>query len=478
MGYLQQHNQKKGIKAPSITPSSGGYLQQHKISPKKITPTKKPKKITPTPTKKAPKKLIVSAKDIIKKIGDFTIKLISPSKKIITPKVREQIKGIKPTAVKPKQAKLDERQVKKPITIKKPLVLKPKQKKLTQEQMGVIGPTKTFIKPAPKKTVWQKISNEMDKFFGIADTKKARAMNAVQVQKLIKQKTGKTLSTSELAEKGGNIFKNSLMEDVTKELGIRQTVTTKEFGETIMTIAIAAGLATASVTTLTAVGIFAAVSELKSGLISAVKGKGFKLGANQTFSDLFEEAPADVKNILDVMDFLTTAKITHKFYKAQPKAFEKLTKDIIIETKAPRTVNLTAEQVKKINLGLSGKYEADLVKSLELSGNKWKQAVKKGISIEVPTEKLTRIVDKPYWKKVKSIIGAKPTAIETKEIVGAKAREGFAGFLESGEKTPTEVINTVMKSGQEKTVEGKELLKTAMEAKIQGKNIEVTKEVV
>ncbi len=48
-------------------------------------------------------------------------------------------------------------------------------------------------------------------------------------------------------------------------------------------------------------------------------------------------------------------------------------------------------------------------------------------------------------------------------------------FLEAGEKTPQELINKVMSSGQETTAEGKVALKIALQARATGQNIEITK---
>ncbi len=449
MGLLQQSG-ITSLRQPTAT--SSGFLQSSgvtSLSQIKTTPTVKPV----TTTSKSSQGFLSQATNVIKKIAE----------------------GIKFTFVEPNivspvpQSVLDQY----PTTPQKPLLLKPDQKKLTHEQMStIIGPKETFLKQAPKQTVWDKITSKISELFDSAESQKARAMNVMAIKS---RPYGKELDTVKLSEKGGNLIKNTLMEDITKELGIRTTPTTKEFGETILSIAVGMGFITAPLQILRGLVSFATVNEIKSGVISAIKGKGFKLGANQTLSDLFENAPPDVKNVLDIIDFLATAKATHKLYEAEPKIFEKLTKDTLIKIKASTTINLTADEVRKINLGLGGKYESDLVKSLGLSGDEWNKAVREGLTIEIPTEKITRIVDKPYWKKIKSIIGAEPTNIEIKGTEGAKSKVGFAGYLTDGENTPQDIINAVMKSGMENTPEGKEALKTALEAERQGKNIVVEK---
>lgn len=362
----------------------------------------------------------------------------------------------------------------KTTTSKPILTITPTQKKLSTNQLTQVGLDKqqAVLKQAPKQNLWDKITTKISEAFDSPKSQQARAMNAMAVKK---QPYGKNLDVVKLAEKGGNPLKNTLMEDVTKELGIRTAPTTKEFGETILGLAVGTGLVTAPLKMLGGIATFAGLNEFKSGLISAIKGKGFKIGANQTLSDIVPNAPTDVKNVLDLVDFLATAKLSEKVIKSSPEAFEKLTKDTIVKYKMPETVKIPASEVKRVVIGTNTGIEKDILSKLDLTSEQWSKAVKDGIAIDVPAEKITRIVDKPYWEKLKSLIGKEPTNIVNVEGGGQSKVNDVKALLGPGEHTPQEVIGKVIGQGVEKTPEGKALLKQAVEAQKQGTNVLIEK---
>lgn len=476
---LQSYNKATGSSStpqykptgkPKVDSILSSYYSASAKTKAKPTVTPAPKKVAATPiVKQAPQTGVQKA---LKTLGDVSQQAQNVVKTIG--------KGIELTFVKPKIISPVPEKTQPPAgqqqrlqaqpQIKPPVVIKPNQTKLNKDQLStIIGPAQTQLIQGKKQTIWDKIGSFIGEQFDSTKSQQARAMNAMAVKKTHPEIKA---SLSQLSQKGGNIMKNSAMENVTKQLGIRKGGTASEAVSTVFTAAIALGLAEAPVSTAVGIGVFSAINEVKSGLISAIKGKGFKLGANQTLGDLFENAPPDVKNVLDIVDFLATAKATHSVFKASPRAFEILTKDTIEKYNMPKVVNLTPADIKKINLGKTGA-EADLVKSLGLSSSAWRKAVKEGITIEVQSEKLTNIVDKPYWKKIKSMLGKEPTNIETKVTGGTTARPGFAGYLTDGQHTPQEVVGAVIKAGEEKTVEGKATIKAALEAQKSGHNIEI-----
>lgn len=476
---LQSYNKATGSSStpqykptgkPKVDSILSSYYSASAKTKAKPTVTPAPKKVAATPiVKQAPQTGVQKA---LKTLGDVSQQAQNVVKTIG--------KGIELTFVKPKIISPVPEKTQPPAgqqqrlqaqpQIKPPVVIKPNQTKLNKDQLStIIGPAQTQLIQGKKQTIWDKIGSFIGEQFDSTKSQQARAMNAMAVKKTHPEIKA---SLSQLSQKGGNIMKNSAMENVTKQLGIRKGGTASEAVSTVFTAAIALGLAEAPVSTAVGIGVFSAINEVKSGLISAIKGKGFKLGANQTLGDLFENAPPDVKNVLDIVDFLATAKATHSVFKASPRAFEILTKDTIEKYNMPKVVNLTPADIKKINLGKTGA-EADLVKSLGLSSSAWRKAVKEGITIEVQSEKLTNIVDKPYWKKIKSMLGKEPTNIETKVTGGTTARPGFAGYLTDGQHTPQEVVGAVIKAGEENTVEGKATIKAALEAQNSGHNIEV-----
>jgi len=409
-----------------------------------------------SPVEKARQSLVSEAKKAIKTIGDFTIKLVTP--KMVSP--------------------VPETTRKQQSNVSKSIVIKPDQKKLTPEQLNpVIGkqPQQTFLKAAPKQTIWDKITAKISELFDSSQSQKARAMNAVAVKKTIKGT--ENISLSALSEKGGNPLKNTVMEDLTKELGIRNAPTTKEFGEVILTLALGTGLIEAPIATLKTIGTFIGLNEIKSGIISALTGKEIKLGSNKTLSDLIPNAPTDIKNLVDVVDFLATAKVSEKIVKQYPEVFQKLTKDVITKYNLPKTVTLDKQAISDIYRGLSTKEQLDAFTKLGLTSDQIATAYKKGLSIDVPSEKVVTVSDKPYWAKLKEIFKKTPTAKTTVTETSGKAtvREKVVGLLGPGEKTPQEVINTVISNKLDTTPEGKEFLKTAIEAQTRGQNILISK---
>lgn len=391
---------------------------------------------------------------------------------------------VPPKELSPLSRTEEQRLTQQNIVQQKPVQIKPQQTKLNGDQLETaLGnfPAQTVLKPAPKRTIWQKFTDRIGQVFDSDQAKKARDINAVAIK--TKTEIGRDLPLDKLAEKGGNPLKNTLMEDVTKELGIRSMPTTKEVGETLMILAGGAGLINAPMVTLKALGIFAGVNEVKSALFSAIKGDGFKFGTGTTLGDLFENASPDVKNVLDIVDFVGTGALSHQLYSRYPQAkaplkqaFERLTKDIITEYNMPKVVNIPAKTVNDVIIGKNTGIEKDLLASLNLKSSEWRVAVKKGISIQVEGEKLIQVTDKPYWAKLKSLIGKEAVNITRTESMGTTKRGDFAGYLPSGEYTPQEVTGAVIAKGLENTPEGKAIIKTALEAQQSGQNVQIINE--
>lgn len=400
------------------------------------------------------------------------------------------------------------------------LNIDPSQKQLTPEQMQNLD--NSFkgqkLSQAPPQTVWGKISSFVGDLFNSPEYEKARAANAVAIAKdpaaadAIQKETGMPAMIAgnvnpavlpALAQKGGNPMKNTVFENITKQLGIRNVPTTSEIGQNLMTIGIATGLIEAAPATILGLGLFSAVNELKSGIISAVKGDGFKLGANQTLSDLFPNSNPDVKNLLDVVDFLGTAKISHSLFTKAPDVMQLLTKDVVQKYNMPTVVNFSKQTVRDIYTGLNTGEQKDLFASLGLSSDQIAKAAKQGISIQLPSEKLITITDKPYWAQIKSILGKDTTNVTSTEKVPAqavdntgaanqttnttdstqkllpdepsKALGGFGGKLQAGEYTPHDLRSQVINSGFHTTEDGQALIKASLDAEQQGKNIVISR---
>lgn len=95
-----------------------------------------------------------------------------------------------------------------------------------------------------------------------------------------------------------------------------------------------------------------------------------------------------------------------------------LTKDIVQKTGAPETVYFSPQKIRNV-MGASAEKrggmspdEYDLYQSLNLKPQDIRRAVTDGLTIKLPTEVAMRLVDKPYWAKVKGAFGVAPTDIK------------------------------------------------------------------
>ena len=156
--------------------------------------------------------------------------------------------------------------------------------------------------------------------------------------------------------------------------------------------------------------------------------------------------------------------------------FEKLTKDMIETSGKSKVVIFDSKDLR----ALDNKYTSDLLKSLNVPDEQIKNIRKAALTgnsvrVEVQSPSIVRIIDKPYWEKVKNIFRLPET---DKKVVGkgvVTKVSPIAGLLTDGEHTPQEVIGTVIKNNLEKTTEGKALIKAASEAQRTGQNIVVSK---
>lgn len=121
-----------------------------------------------------------------------------------------------------------------------------------------------------------------------------------------------------------------------------------------------------------------------------------------------------------------------------------VTKDVIETNQLPRNVYISPEAVRSLFIDESklSTAEASMIKDLGLDGKGYREAIKNGLSIEIPSERIITIVDKPWFKNVKSIFNIEPTSERIVDIGGKPVNKGVqrvGGLLEDGkgEKTRT-----------------------------------------
>lgn len=137
---------------------------------------------------------------------------------------------------------------------------------------------------------------------------------------------------------------------------------------------------------------------------------------------------------VELADFVGKSLIAGGIFKKVHDIPEGFLKRKITEYKLPETVTLKPEQVQDIyKTGeLTTADEKALWAGLELNSFDRRAALEHGISINVPSEKVVRVVDNPLWAKVKSMFGITEEATVAKTTAG-KPEKAPAGLITAGD---------------------------------------------
>ena len=261
-----------------------------------------------------------------------------------------------------------------------------------------------------------------------------------------------------------------------------------EFG---FTGAVVGGLFSHPLMTAMGVGAFWVLDETENAIISKIQGDAFVWGGGKNISDLLpEDATRATKEFIEIVDLIGKGAIVGagrkqilkgtglegeftpsawkdagwkaKFIKNPEKfVWEKITKEYITEYSMPPTMHIDPAKVKAIlvtgDKTKFSKVEADLLKELGIEKGVYKRAVKDGITIEVPSEKVVNLVDKPWWAKAKAVFG-KPRSVQEVSrttVGGKKVKETARGLLpEAQVKAPKQPVEA-KKPSKPKPVEAK-----------------------
>lgn len=168
----------------------------------------------------------------------------------------------------------------------------------------------------------------------------------------------------------------------------------------------------------------------------------------------------DAIKAVEMADLVGKTMIAGGVFKKSGAIKELFLKNKITEYKLPETLTLKPEQVQDFyKMGeLTTQEEKSLWAALELNSFDRKAALKNGISINVPTQKIVSIVDNPLWAKVKNMFGvseeaAKVSTSKAGEITkGPKAlleSKGVAGKTETPKTDPAQKFVSALKSAKD-----------------------------
>lgn len=152
------------------------------------------------------------------------------------------------------------------------------------------------------------------------------------------------------------------------------------------------------------------------------------------------------RDVLNLVEMFAVGKGLHSVYKASPKIAEKFTKDIITEYRPGTKVELSPEQVRDIfQTGTKmTESEKQLWRSLGLTPAEVKVAIKNGVAIDVPPEKIVSIVDKPYFEKLKTLFQIKSEPVVSQTSMGQKATVSNKALPGKGQTSIGKIAEDIM----------------------------------
>lgn len=244
-----------------------------------------------------------------------------------------------------------------------------------------------------------------------------------------------------------------LHDQISEELGLRQEIQTDEFlgGATLPIIT--AGLATNPAATIIGLAVFEAMGEGESAVINLVKGEKYQAFQKKGLKELLPEETSDLtKDVVEILDFVGKGLVAHGMFKRSPRLIEGFTKQIIEEYKAPRKLFIDPADLRA-ELQTGGVLPAEEAAIIgELTGlgkikgeSAIKVALRKGVSIEIPAERISVIRDRPWFARVKQLLKIDPAQdIRRVEVVDEKIFK--FGEKEVKAKTP-ETIKLLTDAG-------------------------------
>ena len=278
-----------------------------------------------------------------------------------------------------------------------------------------VAPVVPELRNAPPATFIDK----MKSFFTDPEKDIAKAQNVYALSEV----TGLQLK---------DVYNNyDLLRRSSKVTGITPDLERREY----MAIAMTPFIATAAV--LNPIGTTAgllAYAALDKAIPTDKIIKGVEKGIGGELSDT-------TKTTIDLLDFLGKGLIVGGVFKQAPKLAEGFMKQKLIEYNLAKDIKLSKEQVRDIfQTGkLTTAEEQSLFGSLNLKGQELRNTLTEGVKITIPAEKLTTLVDKPIWAKIKSIVGAENKPKVVSELAG-QPKKAVAGLIEGATTPETPIV--------------------------------------
>lgn len=150
---------------------------------------------------------------------------------------------------------------------------------------------------------------------------------------------------------------------------------------------------------------------------------GFMFGSAQALASGSTDPGEITRDILiSTIGFTILSALSHAAIPGGTAAVRALTKDVITEYKLPQTISVPASDVFD---HLSGRQASQFIADLRLDTDQLKYGAKNGLTVEIPTETITTMTDKPWFKAIKGKLGI-PEAEPQVTATGDEAPQGRA----------------------------------------------------
>lgn len=258
-----------------------------------------------------------------------------------------------------------------------------------------------------------------------------------------------------LGPKYSEVQKN--LSTFTKQLGVRDTPTNKEFIGYLTMAPVAAEFGVAGAVSFAGAMAFSYVEHKLLG--DSIAGK---------IADQFGIKNNSIRDVMDLVEMFGVGAGLHKIYTQTPDIAQSWTKDIVTKYMPGQKIAFEPEQVFDILSGkksITTEEQQSIFNALGLDSKQMLEARRNGVSVDVSPEKILTLVDKPYWSKIKQFFhvtqGTEPVDIGTEKLgetkVGAENRphrllgEGQTKINEGGEILHNEVKQAVETHGTDAT---------------------------
>ena len=227
-----------------------------------------------------------------------------------------------------------------------------------------------------------------------------------------------------------------------KALGIEKDPTPMEVFTVGGSALIATALGVNPLLTVAGLVTFQGLAEIQSAVVNLLKKEGYQVFQNKGIVDLLpEDISQNTKDVVMLLNMFALGWGTGKIFNKAPSAYEKLTKKIVEKHNLPSSLFIDPQTLRtELQMGgvLSAR-ELGIYRSLGLTGSQVRNALRNGLHIEVPFEKIVTVSDRPWFAQLKKVLKIDPSTKITYGYAG-KPRKGVAGLIEYMPETPLRVI--------------------------------------